>query len=104
MFDNEFPFWIAPLLTFIILAFLAYRERKDKKKGLVQFDERTKLLSYKASHYTVIFYFFSLALICVYVDLKGIEYIKIEFIAVIALFLALVWLVAFNIVKFRRSK
>lgn len=99
MFNGETPFWLAPMLTVIILVFFAYREKNSKKKGRVQYDERTKINSYKASHFTLLIYFAGLAVTVIYSSINHIQEIKISVLSLAALPLAAVWLIIFAVLQ-----
>ncbi|MBU8763731.1 DUF2178 domain-containing protein [Micrococcus luteus] len=93
------PFWLAPVLTLVVLGILAYREQKKKKKGLVQYDERSRLSSYKASHFTLMIYFAIIAILIAYANIMDIQEIDIDLLSILVLPLAFIWLIIFSIIK-----
>ncbi|WP_270164463.1 hypothetical protein [Paenibacillus sp. SYP-B4298] len=99
MFNGEMPFWLAPLLTIVVLAFFAYRDKSRQKQGRVQYDERTKINSYRASHLTLMIYFAGLAVAVIYSTVNQILEIKISVLSLAALPLAAVWLIIFAVLQ-----
>ncbi|GEM_PF-6068489 len=97
MFNGEMPFWLAPLLTIVVLAFFAYRDKSRQKQGRVQYDERTKINSYRASHLTLMIYYLAVAVI--YSTVNQILEIKISVLSLAALPLAAVWLIIFAVLQ-----
>jgi cytochrome bd-type quinol oxidase subunit 1 len=99
MFNGETPFWLAPVLTLVVLGILAYREQKNKKKGIVQFDERSRLSSYKASHFTLMICFAVIAILISYANITDIQEIDMDLLSFLILPLTFVWLIIFSIIK-----